>query len=96
VAVKGKAKAVKVYELIGFRKLMAETALRAVEEYSSAFAAFVEGDFQSALFGFESYLLHFDPLDRVAKDHLQCCKEQLKTCGTRDTGWNCTVVLDDK
>lgn len=94
VAVKGKTRAVRVHELVGFRKLIAAERLSAYSIYDRAFEEYVRGNFQAAAEGFNVCAKAFGDKDTVTLMHRDRCLRLAANPPTED--WNCTVHIEDK
>ncbi len=93
VAVKGKTRCVKIYELIGFRKLVSAERQSALDVYDQAFDAMLGRDFEGAIRGFKEYLERI-PDDVPAKMHLQTSERLLNYPPSPD--WSYSVIMEEK
>ena len=93
VTVKGKSHHVKVYELVGFRKLMPQTQVDACDIYAQGFDHWVEGKFDRAAEYFRQYLHMSDRPDKAAMDKMIEC---FKRSTLSSVQWSPIVVLDEK
>jgi adenylate cyclase len=94
VKVKGKQKAVKVYELVGFRKLMTKEMIHAYLIYEEAYDLYIRKDFLTASDKFEKFIKVLGKDDVPARKHLQTCQQLIQN--PPDETWNGIVLLDEK
>ncbi|KAI3647371.1 hypothetical protein MP228_007592 [Amoeboaphelidium protococcarum] len=92
VMVRGKSTPVKVYELVGFRKLMKDSTLQAYNAYELAFDAFTNGQFKEALYGFEMFS-NYIPKDQVVLQKIETCRNFISR---RPSSWNPIVHIESK
>jgi adenylate cyclase len=93
VRVKGKVKSVKIYELIGFKKLMQQDDIFCFSLYDRAFESFYNGNYIIAQKGFQIFLKSH-PNDKAAKYFLELCAKYITE--PPPSGWKYVVILDEK
>ena len=90
---KGKTQPVRVYELVGFRKLMPIEHISAYSIYERAFEEFSRGNYNAAEEGFAVFLRLLGT-DAVAARHLDEVRVLIRS--PPDQGWTCVKQLDEK
>lgn len=97
VAVKGKTKATKIYELIGFRKLTSQSDINYIKLYETSFNQMCEGKFMEASSGFRSFLtVAGNAQDVTTLRHLRLCQEMITRAPSSRIGWTYCTILEEK
>jgi hypothetical protein len=95
VAVKGKSHAVKVYELVGFRKLMSHETISFYSIYERAFNELCQGNFLNAIEGFKTFTRGLGmQKDPATVKHLAAC--YLYQANPPGSEWTYSTQLDEK
>jgi adenylate cyclase len=94
VAVKGKTRPVKIYELVGFRKLIGLDVQQAILVYERAFESLCRRDFDVAINGFRDYLV-IVPEDKASLIHIATCK-RLQLEAKFESEWTYFIALEEK
>eukprot|EP01134_Creolimax_fragrantissima_P002146 CFRG2146T1 len=93
VAVKGKERAVKVYELVSHVDIATQDEMDNAYSYTNGFNLYMERNFEDAAVIFTEYLTRI-PGDKAAEIHLKSCRQYM--INPPDDSWDGTRRMDTK
>lgn len=96
VRMKGKSLPIKVYELVGFRRLMAKSIVEAYEIYEAGFEEYCLGNFVTAANHFERFLRIVNVVDKAAIDKFTICNKLRQLTPRERADWTPIITMCEK